>query len=129
MRKIITLLIALLITSICIGQTVDHYKIVVYYSHGTDTINVNNTRLNTIPAPIVKDGSIFYDEEYLLTDVDHIKIFKTYYSKLSSRPKKSKYAIKQYTYWNYKYGRYVTVNVIYDPRAEEIQRRANSGQR
>ena len=126
MKKLFQLLLLFFVTSACFCQEkiVEKYTVqVTYVGGGTEKIEVKNNRCLKVPAPVVKEGSIFYDEEYLLNDVKSIKILETVYGKHEPAPK-NKYAVRKVTYWSYKYQRYVNLNIIYDPEAERIQREA-----
>lgn len=125
MKKILFKLPLFLLISICSAQEKIPEKYIVqvtYISGNTEVIPVKNFDMKAnVPAPIVKDGSIFYDEEYLLLDVKKIKILNIIYAKNASTSK-SKYQIDTYYYWSYKYGKYMKLNVITDPEGEKAQR-------
>lgn len=126
MKKLLSTLSLFLFTSLCYCQEKVPEKYIVqvtYVSGNTEVIPVKNYDMKAnIPAPIVKDGSVFYDDEYLLLNVKKIKILNTIYAKNVSTSIKSKYKIETYYYWSYKYGKYVKLNVISDPEAEKAQR-------
>ena len=116
--------------SYCQEKIVEKYIVqVTYIGGGTEKIEVKNDRHLKVPAPIVKDGSIFYDEEYLLLNVKNIKILNTVYEKSISKPKKSKYVVTKARYWNERLHQFVTLNVISDPEAEKAQRETEAEQR
>jgi hypothetical protein len=132
MKKILSTLFLLLLNSFCYCQEKipEKYIIQVTYTGGnTDKIEVDNYRHLKVPAPIVKDGSLFYDEEFLLLDVKKIKILNTVYDKSISKPKKSKYVVTKARYWNERLHKFVTLNVISDPEAEKVQRESEAEQR
>lgn len=102
------------------------YTVQVTYKSGTtEVIPVRNTdKKIDIPKPIVAEGSIFYDGEYLLLNVKSIKILKTSYfpdSKTSSDVRVDKVKI-----YDQRLGKEKTVNVIHDPTWEASQRKAES---
>ena len=126
MKKLLPLLLLFLASTYCFSQEKIPEKYIVqvtYISGNTEVIPIKNEEIKSnIPKPIVEDGSIFYDGEYLLLNVKSIKILNTIYDKSIS--KKPKYAVRKVKYWSYKYDRYITLNIIYDPEAERIQREA-----
>jgi hypothetical protein len=128
MKKTLFTLSFFLLTSLsyCQEKIVEKYIVqVTYTGGGTEKIEVKNERHLNVPEPIVKDGSLFYDEEFLLLDVKKIKILNTIYSKNVSTPK-SKYAIRKVKYWSDKYHRYINLNIISDPEAEKVQSELNN---
>lgn len=132
MKKILFAFSLFILTSLCYCQEKIPEKYIVqvtYTGGGTEKIEVKNDRHLNVPAPIVKDGSIFYDEEFLLLDVKKIKILNTVYGKNASTPKKSKYVVTKARYWNDRLHRFVDVNIISDPKAEQAQRESEAEQR
>ena len=116
--------------SYCQEKIVEKYIVqITYTGGGTEKIEVKNDRHLKVPAPIVKDGSLFYDEEFLLLDVKKIKILNTIYGKNLSTPKKPKYVVTKARYWNERLHQFVTLNVISDPEAEKAQRESEAEQR
>ena len=128
MKKLITLIVVLLVSMICLGQDKIPFKysITVHKARFDDTITLTNDKaIPNIPAPKVVNGSVFYNGEYLLNDVISIKINKISY--YSVKPKEqSKYKITRIRMFNYFTGRYYWLNVITQPELQRQQNELNS---
>jgi len=132
MKKTLFTLSLFLLTSICYCQEKIAEKYIVqvtYTGGGTENIEIKNDRHLKVADPIVKDGSIYYDEEYLLLDVKKIKILKVDYAKNVSTSEKPFYKIEKGYYWDKKRQTYVKLNVISFPEQEKYQREGEERQK
>lgn len=132
MKKTLFTLSLFLLTSICYCQEkiAEKYLVqVTYTGGGTENIEIKNDRHLKVAEPIVKDGSIYYDEEYLLLDVKKIKILNTVYSKNTSTSEKPFYKIDKGYYWDSKRQEYVKLNIISFPEQEKYQREGEERQK
>ncbi len=100
------------------AQVVKEYKVVVKYAHGVDSTSIENYRKTpNIPAPVVKDGSIFYDGEFLLEGVKGLEIYDTVYF---DKPQNEKKILNVVKYKNPIADKEVTI--VYYPVWQDVEK-------
>jgi|GEM_PF-5717329 len=127
MKSILILLLLLTSTiTLCQVKIPREYTVqVIYLSGNSEIIPIRNSEKKAnVPVPVVAEGSIFYDGEYLLLDVKSIKILKTTY--FPETRVENDIEIRKVKYFDPSIGREITLNAISNPKWEAAQRKLES---